>query len=629
MLRLRAPLILILLIMSTAHVVAGVAGDDKWREIKSPNFTVYTNDSDKRGREVALRFEQMRKVFGTLILRDKVNINVPLVIIAFKDNRGLKSVAPLFKGKPIDLAGLYLSGEDKHFIALDLSSEAGYPVVFHEYAHLLLNANFPKTDLWFDEGFAEYYSTIAITPKEVKIGAAPKNAGPILDEGLMPVEKLFAITHDAPEYNVTGPKRHTLYAQSWLVVHYLYDTKKLKETGEYFDLVINKRVPFAQALKTTFGMTPAEFDRSLRDYFRKNLVNVYTLRAPEIEPSLYVVTKLKDHQALAQIADLHLHSRHHADLAAREFEQVLAADPNFADAHRGLGYYYVRTGDLEKAGDNFRRAAALGSKDARVYFYTAQFIFKNVAGSTRDMTDLQEMSGLLDKAIELDPAYAEAYNLKAFVLSAANNHTGAIEPLRQAIRLSPRNDMYKANLATQLTHAGKYDDAMAMWNYLKNSTDPGVAEMAGKQFEMAKQFKEKPLLRLGSELRETTAPQWRRPEGKVDPELKALEDKQTGASDQEEEERKSAAAEAELKNDVRPVKFMKGLLRQVDCAPDGSATLTIVSGARTLRLHAKHPEKMVIIGDYKFTCNWKNQKVAVNYKVRDARNGDIVSLEPQ
>lgn len=625
--RLRSILIPLLLIANIGLTAA--AADDKWREIKSPNFTVYTNDSDKRGREVALRFEQMRKVFGTLILRDKVNINVPLVIIAFKDNRGLKSVAPLWKGKPIDLAGLYLSGEDKHFIALDLSSEAGYPVVFHEYAHLLLNANFPKTDLWFDEGFAEYYSTIDITPKEVKIGAAPKNAGLILDEGLMPVEKLFAITHNAPEYNVTGPKRHTLYAQSWLVVHYLYDMKKLKETGEYFDLVINKRVPIAQALQTTFGMTPAEFDKTLRDYFRKNQVNVYMLRAPEIEPSLYEVKKIKDHQALAQIADLHLHSRDHADLAAKEFEQVLAADPNFADAHRGLGYYYVRTGDLEKAGDNFRRAAALGSKDARVYFYLAQFIFRNVAGSTRDMTDLQEMSGLLDKAIELDPDYAEAYNLKAFVLSAANNHTGAIEPMRQAIRLSPRNDMYKANLATQLTHAGKYDDAMAMWNYLKNSTDPGVAQMAAKQFEMAKQFKEKPLLRLGSEIRETTAPQWRRPEGKVDPELRALEDKQTGASDREEEEKKAAAAEAELKNDVRPVKFLKGLLRQVECAPDGSATLIVVSGPRTLRLHTKNPEKMVIIGDYKFTCNWKNQKVAVNYKVRDARNGDIVSLEPQ
>ncbi len=614
-----------LLILSTGLDAA----EDQWREVRSPNFIVYTNGGDKRGREVALRFEQMRKIFGSLILRDKVNINVPLVIIAFKDNRGLKSVAPLWKGKAIDLAGVYLKGEDKHFIALDLSSPAGYPVVFHEYAHLLLNANFPKTDVWFDEGFAEYYSTIDITLKEVKIGHAPPYAGDILGRGLMPVEQLFGITHDSREYNETSPKRHTLYAQSWLAVHYLYDKRLLKQAGDYFDLVINQRKPLAESLKTAFGMTSKEFDKALRDYYNGNKIMTFTWRAPEIEPQLYGVSRVKEHQALAQIADFHLHSRDHQEQAAKEFEKVLEADPNFADAHRGLGYYYVQKGDLDKAGENFRRAAALGSKDARVYFYLAQFIFRNVAGSTRDMTDLLEMSTLLDKSIELDPEYAEAYNLKAFVLSAANNHTGAIEPMRQAIRLSPRNDMYKANLATQLTFAGKYDDAMSMWEYLKNSDDPAVASRAAQQFEMAKQYKEKPLLRLQSEVQETTAPQWRKKDGKVDPELQALEDKQTGANEQDEEVVKAAEAAAAAKPDTRTIKFLKGMLKQVDCGNDGSATLTVVAGPRTLRLHTRNAEKMVIIGDYKFACNWKNQKVAVNYKVRDAKSGDIVSLEPQ
>lgn len=613
-----------LLLISLFLLTGLTQAQEQWREVRSPNFTVYTNGGDKRGREVALRFEQMRKIFGTLILRDKVNINVPLSIIAFKDGRGLKQVAPLFNGKPVELAGVYYKGEDKHFIALDLSSEAGYPVVFHEYAHLLLNANFPKTDLWFDEGFAEYYSTISITEREVKIGGAPKYAGEILADGLMPVETLFSISHDSKEYNENSPKRHTLYAQSWLAVHYLYDMKKLKEAGDYFDLVINKRKPMAEALKTAFGMTPKEFDKALKDYFNKNQILVYSLRAPEIEPALYVVNKIKDHQALAQIADLHLHSRDYIEQSAKEYEKVLEADPNYADANRGLGYYYISKGEIDKAGENFRRAVALGSKDARVYFYLAQFIFRNVNGSTRDMTDLQQMNELLDKSIELDPLYPESFNLKAFVLSAASNHAGAIDALRQAIRLSPREDMYKANLATQFMYDQKYDDAMALWGYLRNSANPGVASMAAAQFETAKQYKEKPLLRLQGEVVETTAPQWRKKDGKPDPELQQLEEKQTGAGEQEETKK-----EEEAKPDTRPVKFMKGLLTKVECADDGSATLTIVSGQRTMHLHTPQAEKMLIIGDYKFACNWKNQKVAANYKARDARNGDIVSLEVQ
>jgi tetratricopeptide (TPR) repeat protein len=243
------------------------------------------------------------------------------------------------------------------------------------------------------------------------------------------------------------------------------------------------------------------------------------------------------------------------------------------------------------------------------------------------MTDLQEMSALLDKAIALDPEYAEAYNLKAFVLSGANNHTGAIEPLRKAIQLSPREDRYRANLATQLTLAGKYDDAMAIWEYLKGSDNPEVAETAAKNFEMAKEYKEKPLLRLNSEVRETTAPQWRLKNGKEDPELKALENKQKGSGDQEELEEKKTPEEA--KPDLRAIRFLKGTLNKVECGNDGSATLTVTSGPRLMRLYTKNAEKMLIIGDYKFACNWKNQKVAVNYKARDAKSGDIVSLEVQ
>ncbi|HUS18140.1 MAG TPA: tetratricopeptide repeat protein [Terriglobales bacterium] len=622
--RLRLKLILLITLFNPGLACA----EEQWKEIRSPNFVVYTNGGDKRGREVALRFEQMRKLFGTLLVRDKLNLNIPLVIVAFKDNRGLKSVAPLWKGKPIDLAGLYLRGEDRSFIALDLSSEAGYPVVFHEYAHLMLNSNFPKTQLWFDEGFAEYYSTIEITEKEVKLGMPPKYAGQILSEGLMPVEKLFSISHDSSEYNENGAKRHMLYAQSWLAVHYIYDTKKLKEVGEYFDLVINQRVPFVEALKRAFNMTAKEFDKALSNYYRGNNVQYFVWRAPEIEPSLYVARKIKEHEALAQIADFHLHSRDHQEQAAQEFEQVLAADPNSSDAHRGLGYYHLRKGDFDNAGENFRRAAALGSNDARVYFYLAQFMFQNVAGSTRDMTDLQEMSALLDKAIALDPEYAEGYNLKAFVLSAANNHTGAIEPLKKAIQLSPREDRYRANLATQLTFAGKYDDAIAIWEYLKSSDNPQVAAAAARSFEMAKEYKEKPLLRLNSEVRETTAPQWRLKDGEEDPELKILESKQKGSGDQEELEEKSAPTE-QAKADTRPIKFLKGTLNRVECADDGSAILTVTSGPRALRLYTKNAEKMLIIGDYKFACNWKNQKVAVNYKARDAKSGDIVSLEVQ
>src|SRR5438270_4236237 len=124
-------------ISAVVLLTVATATAQNWVEIKSKNFTVITDGGDKRGREVALRFEQMREIFGTLIFRDKVNATAPLSIIAFRDRKELDQVAPLYKGKPVELAGVYYGGEDRHFIAIDLSSPAGWAVVFHEYAHML------------------------------------------------------------------------------------------------------------------------------------------------------------------------------------------------------------------------------------------------------------------------------------------------------------------------------------------------------------------------------------------------------------------------------------------------------------------------------------------------------------
>jgi hypothetical protein len=61
------------------------AGEPQWVEVRSPNFSVATDAGEKRGREVAMRFEQMRAVFGDLMTKVKVTLPVPLQIVAFRN----------------------------------------------------------------------------------------------------------------------------------------------------------------------------------------------------------------------------------------------------------------------------------------------------------------------------------------------------------------------------------------------------------------------------------------------------------------------------------------------------------------------------------------------------------------
>src|SRR3954464_4113347 len=118
----RWPSLLLMAFSLAFHVMPlASASEPQWVEIRSPHFSVVTDAGEKRGREVALRFEQMRVVFGSLMARAKVSTPIPLQIVAFRNTKELMQFSPLFKGKASKFAGLFQSGTDRCFILLDLS----------------------------------------------------------------------------------------------------------------------------------------------------------------------------------------------------------------------------------------------------------------------------------------------------------------------------------------------------------------------------------------------------------------------------------------------------------------------------------------------------------------------------
>ena len=583
-----------------------VAG--QWVEVRSPHFSVVTDAGERRGREVALRFEQMRSVFGTLILRNKVNIPVPLQIIAFKSSGGLRRYVPLWKGKPVEMAGFYQRGEDRSFIAVDLSANEGFRTVFHEYAHLLFDGNYPRTQAWFDEGFAEYYSTIEIRNKEVEIGRAPPSAPLLLQSSLQPVTALFAVTHDSSTYNESGDRRTLFYAQSWLVVHYLFDTGKLKETGAYFDLVQNQRVPIAEAILRAFGVEPKQFDRQLADYAHSSRLVSHTFEAPAgIDEAGYSVTRLDEADTKAVLADLHLHSPEYAEQAMQEFQAVLQINPNHAAAHRGLGYAYLRKRQFEPAAEHFRRAAELDPSDARVHYYNA--LLMNLSGRVDDPWAMKKEA---EKAISLAPEFADAYILLAAAHAAEGDMNAAIDAVTKAVRLSPRNDAYLLNLAQYSMMAQKWDDALALFERLKTSADPGLAALAAQNLERIPRMRANPppmIVRRdrASDWSQYDDPQWRRRTPAPAPPV--------------------APEEPPPPPDHRPIKFLKGKLLLVDCSQAPAAVLTVLAGKTAWKLRARDSRTLVLVGADAFSCGWRNRDVAVNYRESGPGQGDLVSLE--
>ena len=67
--------------------IFSAAAEPPWLEVHSTHFTVITDAGEKKGREVALRFEQMRAVFALLLTKERLNQSVPLTILAFKNDK--------------------------------------------------------------------------------------------------------------------------------------------------------------------------------------------------------------------------------------------------------------------------------------------------------------------------------------------------------------------------------------------------------------------------------------------------------------------------------------------------------------------------------------------------------------
>src|SRR6185295_14004437 len=151
--------VFLLLVISTAPI--DCYGKDEWVSVRSKNFFLIGNSTDKEVKKVAVRLEQFRDVFTRLFPNVKFNSPVPITVIVFKSDSSFRP----FKPSPT-LAGYFQAGEDINYIALTtelFSGDDPFTVIFHEYTHLLVNNTSGNVPLWFNEGLAEYYSTFSIT----------------------------------------------------------------------------------------------------------------------------------------------------------------------------------------------------------------------------------------------------------------------------------------------------------------------------------------------------------------------------------------------------------------------------------------------------------------------------------
>jgi hypothetical protein len=675
-------------LLSAVLAIPATAAEPPWLEIHSAHFTVITDAGEKKGREVAFRFEQMRSVFATLLGKERLNQPVPLTILAYKNDKTYYQIAPLRRGpgndvQPIGASGFFVPGEDQDFIVLNTFEEESWRAVSHDFAHMLLNYNYPPAQGWFDEGLAEYFSSIRLDNKHIEIGGdpelvpsvrqdllgnqsdarPPKSLTELLDAQVwIGLPDLFSMKHDTSNEGT----HHTLYyAESWIVIHYLLHEQKLPQTGEFFNLVLNERMPIEDAIQKAYGMTSAQLEQAVKDYLHSqaalmtaldtarqrnpdtdhpanpaSVAQAYSFPTPvSPDDSAVVVKPLAEDDARAFYAGVQIRIPDRRDAGLKQL-QSLATTPTLADkkseakqsvkkeaedpdqlpsttvgdelAHRFLAWDHIQQGDFDAAFTELGDAASLNQRDMWIRYYLSVAKKRMAEAKHTDTPGLPNMMLDLKAVLEWYPEFAAAYDLLAQARSEGGGAVAAMQAERAAMNLSPREEGYVYHLALIYIANKQWEAADVLLERLRSSANSQIAALARDR--MAQAASERKYGIVGAAAIQP----------KLSPQKSPFDVLEQDAA------QRAAAENAQHSggpSDQRPTKFLKGRLVAVDCSQAPAAIVTVAGGGTTLKLRAGDYKSLLLIGADDFSCSWTNRQVSVNYKPGGTADGDLVSLE--
>jgi arylsulfatase A-like enzyme/cytochrome c-type biogenesis protein CcmH/NrfG len=158
--------------------------------------------------------------------------------------------------------------------------------------------------------------------------------------------------------------------------------------------------------------------------------------------------------------------------AIRLLEGMSAED---VEALNGLGVAYGDAGRSADALRTFRQILALDATNGIAYQNLASIVLRDALASRHDAErrgKLQEAERHARKAIEVDPALADAYTTLGVVLSTTGRKEDAIDSWRRAVELDAAQFNALYNLWFELAAAGRRDDAVRYGRQFADTAPP-------------------------------------------------------------------------------------------------------------------------------------------------------------
>ncbi len=467
---------------------------DQWLQVRSKNFFLIGNASEKDIRKAATKLEQFRETFRLLFGGGNLTASVPTTVIVFKSNASYKQFKPKRGDGKIDnfVAGYFQPGDDVNYITLTTegTDTDTFGTIFHEYVHFVLNSSFGKSEVppWFNEGLAEYYQTFEIEgDQNVKLGMHQDGHVLLLRENkLIPLGTFFNISNSALHQNGSHSKS-IFYAQSWALIHYLTLNGKTAGLRKFLALSMSNK-PAEQAFQEAFSIGYAEMEKELRKYVGQGSFKYMNLplKAKLVFDTEMQVAPLDEAGSNAYLGDLLFHIQRHDD-AEPLLRTALQLEPDSTMANTTLGMVKLRQRKYAEAKTHLEKAIARDPKNHIAFFRFAELLSREGRDEFGYVNRFEPATAnrireALKKAISLNGAFTESYELLAFVNLVNNEQLDdAVLALQQALKHQPGNARYTMRIAEIFVRQEKFKEAASIADRLARNADDQAIRTRAEQ----------------------------------------------------------------------------------------------------------------------------------------------------
>ena len=443
-----------LLLTALACALAAPAGA-AWNRATSPHFIIYSEEDPARLKAYAEKLERFDSAVRLMRgMKDPpVGDGNRLTIYMVRD---VKTVAALQPGESLGRNNGFYLGRAAGSVAivprsLPMRSTSHPDVVFqHEYSHHLMFADL-KTPIpmWLVEGFAEFYSTGNINADgSVGLGEALTRRRDMLlrDVDTLSIDDLLA----GKIANATD--RGALYAQGWLLTHYLtFDVKRRGQLDAYLAHIAAGRSS-VEAGRIAFGDL-RQLGLDLRHYVRDEKFPYLTLSADRIRTPDVKVERLGPGADAVMPLHMRLKTRVRASAseAATQARAIAAAHPSDPLVAMTLAEAEWVAKDYKAAEAAADKAIALMPQSSEAHIWKGRALLSQAEAGVPGVT-FANARGWFNRANRLDPENPEPllYFYRTFQGSGGRPTANAIAALHYAAELAPQD------LALRLQSARQY-----------------------------------------------------------------------------------------------------------------------------------------------------------------------------